>query len=313
MPARARRKADDPNSPHPDRVGQSPHSTTLLTDGKLCVGIFRCPADSPQWDTENWIGPFGNVVFPRVPVRIHQRGHRAAVGDASTVALYLPDQLYTRKVLSPRGDECEWFAFTPRDFLDAAADAGLLPSAEGAARLPLTLARCSSRVYLLQRRLMNEITARTVDPFDARERAYGILALVMREAAAMNPDAPARRRRADTTDAHREIAEAVRIELSRRFREHLTVDELARTVHCSPFHLCRVFRAVVGSTVHDLLTDLRLRAALERVGDSRDDLSFIAADCGFSSAAHFSTAFRRAFNVPPSALRREWLRLPHRR
>lgn len=306
MSARARRMSVLPGgSVHPDLVGQSPHATTLLRNGDVSVGIFRCPAGSPQWDTENWIGPLANIIFPRVPVRIHQRGHRSAVADASTVVMYLPEQRYEREVLSPRGDECEWFAFIERDFLDAAADAGLLPSADPGARLPCPIARCSSRIYLLQRRLMNEIAARTVDPLEARERAYDILARVMHDAAAaIDPGAPARRRRADTAGAHREIAEAARIELSRRFRERLTVDALARAVHCSPFHLCRVFRDGVGSTIHDALTDLRLRAALEQVGDSRDDLSFIAADCGFSSAAHFSTAFRRAFGVPPSALRR---------
>lgn len=308
MSALARRKSDRSGGGgpvHPDLIGQSPHSTVLLRESGVAGGIFRCPADSPQWDTENWIGPRANIVFPRVPVRILQRGHRAALADASTVVMYLPEQYYDREALSPRGDECEWLAFTPSDFLEAAAGAGLLPSAEPVARLPWPVARCSARVYLLQRRLMGEIAAHLVDPLDARERAYDILARVMTDAATdLDPEAPARRRRADTTDAHREIAEETRLQLARRFREPLTIDELARAAHCSPFHLCRVFRAVVGSTIHDTLTDLRLRAALERVGESRDDLSFIAADCGFSSAAHFSTAFRRSFGVPPSEIRR---------
>jgi AraC family transcriptional regulator len=74
-------------------------------------------------------------------------------------------------------------------------------------------------------------------------------------------------------------------------------------VRVSVFHLCRTFRAVTGQTIHAYRTQLRLRAALERV-EYASDLSAVALDLGFSSHSHFTAAFRRAFGVTPSGVRR---------
>jgi AraC family transcriptional regulator len=93
------------------------------------------------------------------------------------------------------------------------------------------------------------------------------------------------------------------------------------------FHLARVFKARTGFSLHAYRTQLRLRAALERVAPrhgagpalrlrsgqaprrgsghgGRDvDLIDIALDLGFSSHSHFTEAFRRNFGTTPSAVR----------
>ncbi|MEZ4619900.1 MAG: helix-turn-helix domain-containing protein [Caldilineaceae bacterium] len=56
--------------------------------------------------------------------------------------------------------------------------------------------------------------------------------------------------------------------------------------------------------MHQYTAQLRMRAALERITDPGTDLTAVALDLGYSSHSHFTSAFRRAFGILPSALRR---------
>lgn len=101
----------------------------------------------------------------------------------------------------------------------------------------------------------------------------------------------------------RRRAEAVREVLAARLGERITLSTLAREVGVSPFHLARGFRDETGLPIHRSLNQLRLRVALARVAREGGDLLGIALDCGFSSHAHFTDAFRREFGLPPSRFR----------
>lgn len=85
-----------------------------------------------------------------------------------------------------------------------------------------------------------------------------------------------------------------------RFSERLRLGELAREAGMSKFHLARAFRATVGDSIHAYAIRLRLRAALERLGQGERDLAALALDLGFADHSHFTRAFRREFGVPPS-------------
>ena len=82
-----------------------------------------------------------------------------------------------------------------------------------------------------------------------------------------------------------------------------SLGELARTLHTSPFHLARVFRAETGFTLAGYRQALRLRAALERLPGNDRDLSALALELGFSSHSHFTATFTREYGVPPSAVK----------
>ena len=62
-----------------------------------------------------------------------------------------------------------------------------------------------------------------------------------------------------------------------------------------------MFREHTGRTLTAYLHDLRLRAAVERLGE--ESLSRIAADLGYCSPSHFTDRFRAAFGAPPSQVR----------
>ncbi|HET8947790.1 MAG TPA: helix-turn-helix transcriptional regulator [Candidatus Polarisedimenticolia bacterium] len=103
--------------------------------------------------------------------------------------------------------------------------------------------------------------------------------------------------------AHRELAEAAQAVLGAGFRRQVRLASMAAHLGVSPAHLCRVFRKATGRSIHDYLTRLRLRAALEPLASGERDLSALAFDLGFSSHSHFTSAFRREFGLHPSAWR----------
>jgi AraC-like DNA-binding protein len=60
----------------------------------------------------------------------------------------------------------------------------------------------------------------------------------------------------------------------------------------------------VGRTLHGHRNELRLRAALDQLPDSRRHLSRLALELGYASHSHFTAAFRRRFGASPDWLRR---------
>jgi AraC family transcriptional regulator len=92
--------------------------------------------------------------------------------------------------------------------------------------------------------------------------------------------------------------------ISRHLDRDLSLEEIARAASFSKFHFHRIFKAVVGETVAGFTRRLRLeRAANRLVACSRDDITKIAMDCGFSNSQNFATAFRQHFGVTPTAYR----------
>jgi AraC family transcriptional regulator len=85
--------------------------------------------------------------------------------------------------------------------------------------------------------------------------------------------------------------------------ETWSVARLAKIASLSPFHLCHVFRDLVGISIYEYVLRERLAQALDAVLDSDDDLTAIALDSGFASHSHFTARFRRFFGCTPSGLR----------
>ena len=88
----------------------------------------------------------------------------------------------------------------------------------------------------------------------------------------------------------------------RNLSEPLTLEDVAKVAHFSPYHFHRLFRALVGETLHDFATRVRFEAALSLLshGDRRT-LTEVALACGFGSSSNFSRSFRKRFGVSPRA------------
>jgi AraC-like DNA-binding protein len=171
---------------------------------------------------------------------------------------------------------------------------------------PFVTGPCEDGVFRRHRGLVQRLEnadAQPLDPLWADVTALQLIADVL-EAAFTRHGVPPRRRRNGTVADHAERVEAVKTYLAGRMSERLTLDDVARAVHASPFHLARVFQERTGVPVHRYLTRLRLRAALERLAGGATHLTALALELGFSSHSHFADAFRREFGQTPSDVRR---------
>ena len=80
--------------------------------------------------------------------------------------------------------------------------------------------------------------------------------------------------------------------------------ELAHVACFSEFHFHRIFTAVSGETLNNFTNRLRLEKAARLLRYSAQSLTEIALDCGFSSSATFSRAFRSGYDTSPSQFRK---------
>ena len=80
----------------------------------------------------------------------------------------------------------------------------------------------------------------------------------------------------------------------------LSLEELAAVACFSPFHFHRIFVAVTGESVNFFTNRRRLEKAARLLKYSKDSLSIVAMECGFSSPATFSRSFKKYFGISPS-------------
>ena len=106
-----------------------------------------------------------------------------------------------------------------------------------------------------------------------------------------------------TGAAHRRTVNEARAYMNSNLNGPIHLDDIARAVGVSPFHLSRVFRRQTGLPLRTYLHHLRLSAATNELLGTDHSLTRIALETGFSSHAHFTTLFRRKLGVPPSHVR----------
>lgn len=84
----------------------------------------------------------------------------------------------------------------------------------------------------------------------------------------------------------------------------LSVEELAGLADMRPSLFSRKFHHSTGKTPYQYVIERRLRLASELLAHANEEISEIALRCGFSSQAHFSSAFKNSFGVTPAIYRR---------
>jgi AraC-like DNA-binding protein len=152
----------------------------------------------------------------------------------------------------------------------------------------------ASRAILIQHLILRKIEERA-PPLAIAELGLALAAEIFRDACPVHERTAGRRRDAVA------MAQAI---LAANYEKPVRLEDIARAVELSPYHLCRTFKRATGVHMHEYLTRLRLRAALERVAGPRPGLAEIAHDYGFSSQSHFAAAFRKEFRITPSEVRR---------
>lgn len=91
--------------------------------------------------------------------------------------------------------------------------------------------------------------------------------------------------------------------LNDRFREPLSLQDLARGADVSADHLARTFRSHYRCTPGQYLRQLRIEHAQRELEASKVSIVTIAAAAGFSDQSHFTRWFRRHTGTTPAQYR----------
>ncbi len=103
-----------------------------------------------------------------------------------------------------------------------------------------------------------------------------------------------------------ERMQRVRAYLRDRYRQPVSLQEVARTFAVDPCYLSRQFRQAYGTSVMAYLNDVRMQRAQFLLRFSSCDIAGVAQQCGFPDASYFARAFRRSVGCSPSEYRRNW-------
>lgn len=287
-------------APHVQRLDA--HSD-VVHDGRIVrIVHFHIEPRDPEWAALNPVDDGPWVAFPLRPVRIHHAGLEAFVADSNTAILFDTTRPYRRSLVDEAGAAAISFRFAPALVRDAVR--GFDPAVDdGASLFRFGHGPVASPAYLRQRQLFAHVAQHAgADPLLVQENALAVLEDVV---AASFAARGVRARAADprTDRAHRHLAEQIKELLATCYSKRLTLDDVSDALGgTSPFHLCRLFRGHTGKPVHRYLTDLRLRAALERLDDGVA-VGRVAADVGFGTHSHFAAVFRRELGATPTDVR----------
>jgi len=81
----------------------------------------------------------------------------------------------------------------------------------------------------------------------------------------------------------------------------VALEDVAHAAGFSPFHFHRVFKALMGETLHAFVQRQRLERALTMMARAAaGTLTEVALATGFASSSDFSRAFKQRYGVPPS-------------
>ncbi len=95
----------------------------------------------------------------------------------------------------------------------------------------------------------------------------------------------------------------VRELLHDRYREQLTITDMAEEVLIHPVYLASKFRGHYGCSIGEYVRQLRVHYASTRLARSEESIASIAHDAGFSDQSHFSRTFKKITGLTPARYR----------
>lgn len=80
----------------------------------------------------------------------------------------------------------------------------------------------------------------------------------------------------------------------------LSIEEISRNLYVNYSHLCFVFKKETGVTIHDYLTEYRMKKAKELFDAGNSLVLDVAERVGYSDANYFGKCFKKYFGLAPS-------------
>ncbi|MFH1417502.1 MAG: AraC family transcriptional regulator, partial [Planctomycetota bacterium] len=109
--------------------------------------------------------------------------------------------------------------------------------------------------------------------------------------------------KSQTEHDYRQRILRVLVHIQGRLDEAMSLEDLARIAHFSPYHFHRIFRGMVGESVKEHVRRLRLERAAFHLKATDQPVTRIAFDAGYEAHEAFTRAFRAMFGESPSGFR----------
>src|SRR5262245_4672316 len=281
-------------------VFRSLYESPIVSVRDYCCRIPHSgPATEEHCDTNN-------IVLMRHGAFSKHFGRRAVTADVNQATFFSKGSSYRVSHPADCGDRGTVFIPSPRVLNDIVRELDATIDEHPDGPFPFVTGPCDTGVFWRHRELVQRLETAECEPLEplwADVTALQLVADVL-EAAFARQGRPCKTSRTTTDADHADRAEAAKTYLASQLSERITLEDVARAVYASPFHLARLFQRQTGVPLHRYLTRLRLRASLERLADGANDLTALALDLGFSSHSHFTDTFRREFGRAPSNVRR---------
>lgn len=100
-------------------------------------------------------------------------------------------------------------------------------------------------------------------------------------------------------DSQSQVVKQVVDYLHANYHLNLKLDDIARTVHLSPYYLSHLFKEETGYTIVEYLTKVRMEEAKKLLENSLKTVQEIASSTGFNNTSYFSKLFRSREGLTP--------------
>ncbi len=136
-------------------------------------------------------------------------------------------------------------------------------------------------------------------PSGFKQATKALLTLLLVDAARLAQITPA-----ETLDISPLLARVFDV-VEARFRETLSLSDIAAAVHLTPAHLTTLVRRVTGRTVNAWIAERRMAEARRLLLQTDRYVADLAAESGYADPAYFTRQFRRRHGVSPLQYRQQ--------
>ena len=280
------------------------YESPLISVSDYNCRILRGGPQAEEYNNSN------SIVLMRHGAFCKHFGSRSVTATVNQSVFFSKDSTYQVSHPADCGDRGTIFNLSPRILKDIIRELDPTVDDRPDYKFPFVTGPCDIDIFWRHRELVTKLENADTEPLEtlwADVTAIQLIAEVLEAAYAQRGAVPKRRRDGTKAD-HAEKTEAAKNYMAGRISERVTLDDIAGAVYSSPFNFARIFQQQTGVPVHRYLTQLRLRAALEKLVDGADDITALALEMGFSSHSHFTETFRREFGCTPSEVRNKPLR-----
>ena len=95
------------------------------------------------------------------------------------------------------------------------------------------------------------------------------------------------------------IAKAIEY-LADNYQSKMSLSDLAKETHYSPYHFLRIFKRHTGRTPFEYLIDMKIEKAKDMLRNTDHTITHICDACGFSCLSYFSQAFKKKTGLTPT-------------